>query len=150
MNAGEPETVRGGNRSAARKPDLFLSQQWSGNLNILVVDDNETMRSLLDSALSQEGHQVRQVGGGKKAYEEIGKFEFDLVIMDYDMPDMIGLETIRRLKAEIAVLPPIIIVTAKGSPELVKKCIEAGAKDFIVKPFTVPGLLGRIERYAKQ
>ncbi len=119
-------------------------------MNILVVDDDETMRSLLDSALSQEGHQVRQVGGGKNAYEEIGKFEFDLVIMDYDMPDMTGLETIRRLKAEIAVLPPIIIVTAKGSPELVKKCIEAGAKDFIVKPFTVPGLLGRIERYAKQ
>ena len=70
--------------------------------------------------------------------------------MDYDMPDMTGLETIRRLKAEIAVLPPIIIVTAKGSPELVKKCIEAGTKDFIVKPFTVPGLLGSIERYAKQ
>ncbi len=115
-------------------------------MNILVVDDDETMRALLDAALSREGFEVQQADGGKKAYEEISKFKFDMVVMDHEMPDMTGLDTMLRLKAENVELPPIIILSAKGSPDLVKQFIEAGAKDFMVKPFTVPILLDRINR----
>ena len=115
-------------------------------MNILVVDDDETMRSLLDAALCREGFQVQEANCGKKAYEEISKFKFDLVVMDYDMPDMTGLETIQRLKAENVTLPPIVILSAKGSTDLVKQFVEAGARDFLVKPFTVPQLLERINR----
>ncbi len=115
-------------------------------MNILVVDDDETMRALLDAALCREGFEVQQADCGKKAFEEIGKFKFDLVIMDHEMPDMTGLETMLRLKAENIALPPTIILSAKGSPDLVKQFIEAGAKDFMVKPFTVPILLDRINR----
>ena len=115
-------------------------------MNILVVDDDETMRALLDAALCREGFEVQQADGGKKAYEEIRKFKFDLVIMDYEMPDMSGLDTMLTLKAENVPLPPTIILSAKGSPDLVKQFIEAGAKDFMVKPFTVSILLDRINR----
>lgn len=115
-------------------------------MNILVVDDDETMRTLLDSALCREGFEVLQADGGKKAFEEIKKFNFDLVVMDYDMPDMNGLETMKRLKAENVALPPIIILSAKGSPDLIRQFVEAGAKDFMVKPFTVPILLERLKR----
>ena len=115
-------------------------------MNILVVDDDETMRSFLDTALCREGFEVQQADGGKKAYEEISKFKFDLVIMDHEMPDMTGLDTMLTLKAENVDLPPTIILSAKGSPDLVKQFIEAGARDFMVKPLTISILLDRINR----
>ena len=115
-------------------------------MNILVVDDDETMRELLDAALSREGFEVQQADGGKKAYEEICKFKFDMVVMDYAMPDMNGLDTMLRLQAENVALPPTVILSAKGSPDLIRQFIEVGAKDFMVKPFTVPQLLDRINR----
>ena len=115
-------------------------------MNILVVDDDETMLELLSEALSREVFEVQQADGGIKAYEEISKFKFDLVLMDYEMPDMTGLETILKLKAENVELPPIIILSGKGSPDLVKQIIEEGARDFMVKPFMIPNLLKRINR----
>ncbi len=115
-------------------------------MNILVVDDDETMRSLLDTALCREGFEVQQADGGIKAFEEISKFKFDLAIMDYEMPDMTGLETILKLKAENVELPPIIILSGKGSPDLVKQIIEEGARDFMVKPFIIQNILDRINR----
>ncbi len=149
MKPTVPESRMRETKSADRERGfIFSSQQRSRFLNILVVDDDETMRALLDAALCREGFQVQQASSGKKAYEEISKFKFDMVVMDYDMPDMTGLDTMLRLKAENITLPPTLILSAKGSPDLVKQFIDAGAKDFMVKPFTVPILLDRINRMA--
>lgn len=118
-------------------------------MNILVADDDQTMRELLDVALTQEEYQVQQTGNGTQTVEAIKKDRFDLVIMDYEMPDMTGMEVIQNLTDNEIELPPIIMLSAKGTVDVVRGCMGAGAKDFLVKPFTVPGLLERVNRQLK-
>ena len=109
---------------------------------ILVVDDMEANRELLSRRLSRDGHSVSTANGGQLALELVGKTEFDLILLDLMMPDINGFEVLRRLKDDPAVRHiPVIMISALDEIDSIVRCIEAGAEDYIPKPFD-PVLLG--------
>jgi class 3 adenylate cyclase len=109
---------------------------------ILVVDDMKANRDLLSRRLSRDGHTVGMADGGYSALELLGKSEFDLVLLDLMMPDINGFEVLRRLKDDPAVRHiPVIMISALDEIDSIVRCIEAGAEDYISKPFD-PVLLG--------
>ncbi|MBI4889633.1 MAG: response regulator [Acidobacteria bacterium] len=117
-------------------------------LRILLAEDNEVNRRLVELIMSRHGHQVTAVGDGQKAVEKASKQLFDLVLMDVQMPNMDGLEATRQIRAlERAVgrHTPILALTAnamKGDKDI---CLEAGMDGYIPKPFETDQLLSAIE-----
>jgi adenylate cyclase len=119
-----------------RRRDHSLSSR------ILVVDDIEANRELLSRRLSRDGHTVGMANGGYSALELLGKSEFDLILLDLMMPDINGFEILRRLKDDPALRHiPVIMISALDEIDSIVRCIEAGAEDYISKPFD-PVLLG--------
>ena len=113
---------------------------------ILVVDDTDANRDLLSRRLRRQGHAVDTADGGRSALEAMSKSEFDLILLDLMMPDINGLQLLTWLKANPAVQHiPVIMISALDEIDSIVRCIEAGAEDYIQKPFD-PVLLGaRIE-----
>jgi adenylate cyclase len=113
---------------------------------ILVVDDTEANRDLLSRRLRRQGHAVDTADGGRSALEAMSKSEFDLILLDLMMPDINGLQLLTWLKANPTVQHiPVIMISALDEIDSIVRCIEAGAEDYIQKPFD-PVLLGaRIE-----
>lgn len=113
---------------------------------ILVVDDILANRELLSRRLSRDGHVVCMVDGGASALELIAQTPFDLVLLDLMMPDMNGFEVLLRLKNDPALRNiPVIMISALDEIESTVRCIEAGAEDYIPKPFNPVLLTARIE-----
>ena len=109
---------------------------------ILVVDDIAANREVLSRRLSRDGHAVAVATDGHSALELLGKTEFDLVLLDLMMPDINGYDVLRRLKDDPAVRHiPVIMISALDEIDSIVRCIEAGAEDYISKPFD-PVLLG--------
>jgi adenylate cyclase len=103
--------------------------------HILVVDDNESILDLLARQLSRDGHTVSSCSSGEAALARMGRERFDLVLLDLMMPDVNGLEVLRRMKAEprLASLP-VVMISALDEAESAVRCIEAGAEDYLSKP----------------
>jgi adenylate cyclase len=117
------------------KPNLLSGR-------ILVVDDTEANRELLSRRLRRQGHAVDTADGGRTALEAVAKSQFDLVLLDLMMPDINGLEVLNRLKANPTVQHiPVMMISALDEIDSIVRCIEAGAEDYIPKPFD-PVLLG--------
>ena len=113
---------------------------------ILVVDDTEANRDLLSRRLGRSGHIVDTADGGKSALEAATTTKYDLIMLDLMMPDMNGLEVLTRLKADPAVQHiPIMMISALDEIDSIVRCIEAGAEDYIPKPFDPVLLSARIE-----
>lgn len=113
--------------------------------HILVVDDDETNRRLLEAMLTREGYQVRFAPNGAEGLEQVLEAPPDLIILDVMMPLMDGYETCRRLKAlERTRLIPVVLVTALNSEEDRVRGLEVGADDFLSKPFSRLELLARV------
>jgi DNA-binding response OmpR family regulator len=115
-------------------------------MKILITDDDKTMRALLIGLFNKEGYEVHQAESGGKALEIIQKISFDMLVLDYNMPDISGYDLLVRCKTQNIPLPPTVFISAKSSVENVKKCIDAGARDFIVKPFDFQDLIDRVKR----
>lgn len=112
---------------------------------ILVVDDDEHIRHSLAELLKMDGHVVRQARDGVQAMEEVAKDPPDLLLLDVMMPQVTGLEVCRKLKAEDATrLIPIVMVTAMQDTATKLKALEAGADDFLGKPFNKVELRARV------
>ena len=112
---------------------------------ILVVDDSDTNRDLLERRLVHEGHTVKTVESGQKALDALAAESFDLVLLDLMMPDMNGIEVLERLKAdEVLHRVPVVMISGLSEIEAVIRCIEAGAEDYLPKPFNLVLLRARI------
>jgi adenylate cyclase len=112
---------------------------------ILVVDDNAADRDVLERRLVREGHQVVTMTSGATALEALVADDFDLVLLDLIMPDMSGFEVLRRLKASDGSRHiPVIVISALDDIDAVVRCIEAGAEDYLTKPFNQILLRARI------
>jgi class 3 adenylate cyclase/CheY-like chemotaxis protein len=112
---------------------------------ILVVDDNASNRDLLGRQLTRAGHTVAEVDGGHAALIKLASESFDLVLLDMMMPDLSGYEVLRRLKAQSATSDvPVIMISALDDLDSVMRCIEAGAVDYLLKPFDPTLLRARI------
>ena len=116
--------------------------------NIMIVDDSKFTRKMLSDILTEKGHQI--VGEAENAEEAVELYERlkpDLVTLDIIMPEVEGTDAISALKAMKRVNPKakVIIVSAMGQQEVVEECIQAGAKDFIVKPIQSSNVAGVVE-----
>ena len=113
------------------------------NLNhILVVDDDNRIRSLLKEYLDDNKFLVSTAKDSNEAKTKLGHFKFDLIVLDVMMPGQNGYELTQEIKAKDS--PPIILLTAKGEVENRIKGLEFGADDYIGKPFEPKELLLRI------
>ena len=111
---------------------------------VLVVDDQPQNVKLLDAVLSPRGYSVITASSGAEALEKVVASPPDIVLLDIVMPDMDGYEVCRRLRADPATsFLPVVMITASGSQERIG-AIEAGADDFVVKPFDQAELLARV------
>ncbi|MCD6459822.1 response regulator [bacterium] len=112
---------------------------------ILVVDDSQTVRTLLSFILKSNGFDVESAINGVDALEKIYKDEFDLVVCDVNMPKMDGLTLIKVLRLQdIYRELPIIVVSTEESDEDKQKGMEAGANVYLVKPTEPTNLLANI------
>ena len=113
--------------------------------HILVVDDQEDNRSVLERRLRRQGHTVESASGGRSALELLGKQQFDLVLLDVMMPDLDGLAVLERMKADPGTRNlPVIMISALDDVASVVRCIERGAEDHLPKPFDPVLLRARI------
>lgn len=113
--------------------------------SILVVDDIEASRDLLSRRLTRDGHRVASVGGGQQALQALADHEFDVVLLDLMMPDINGFDVLVRMKADERLRRiPVIMITALAETESAVRCIEAGAEDYLPKPFNPILLRARI------
>ena len=113
--------------------------------SILVVDDIEANRDLLLRRLTRDGHRVASVAGGQQALQALEDNEFDLVLLDLIMPDINGFDVLVRMKSDERLRRiPVIMITALADTESAVRCIEAGAEDYLPKPFDPILLRARI------
>jgi class 3 adenylate cyclase len=120
-----------------------LSAEMAGR--ILVVDDNELNRDLLTRQLTRLGHTVQEAAGGHAALAKLESENFDLVLLDLMMPDISGYEVLRRMKGDARTHNlPVILISALDDLDSVIRCIEAGAVDYLLKPFDPTLLRARI------
>ena len=112
---------------------------------IIYVEDDELAGELVREVLTQAGHLVGVIGHGTLAYETIAFKKPDLVILDRSLPGMPGMEILRRLRQTPATyLTPILMLTGKRGNGLVDEAVEAGADDYLVKPFQPDDLVRRV------
>lgn len=114
--------------------------------SVLVVDDAAFMRLTIRQILEPEGYSIAgEAGNGIEAWQMYAQLKPDVVILDITMPDMNGLEALRRIKI-MDENARIIICSALGQHEMVAKAIEYGAQEFIVKPFQPNRLLAAVRK----
>ena len=113
---------------------------------ILVVDDEEDLLELVRYKLTKEGYRVQCVGTGEDALKAVRKQPPDLVVLDWMLPAVDGLEVCRRIKADPKTRDiPVIMLTAKGEESDVVAGLERGADDYIAKPFSPRVLAARVK-----
>ncbi len=110
--------------------------------SILVVDDDPQIRRVMRVALVSQGYIVSDAKSGEDALEALRKNKYDLVLLDINMPGLGGLETCRLIRMTNEV--PIIILTVRNAERDKVETLDAGADDYVTKPFGTPELLARI------
>src|SRR5262249_24969520 len=109
---------------------------------ILVVDDEPQIARVLRRSLAAHGYELQVAGEGEEALEIFTAWKPDLVITDLSMPNMSGLELCRRIR--IASQTPIIVLSVKGEERAKVEALDAGADDYVTKPFGMDELLARV------
>ena len=109
---------------------------------ILVVDDESQITRVLRTSLSSQGYDIRVANDGETALEIMKDWTPDLVITDLSMPNMDGLELCRRLRAKTKI--PIIVLSVRGEEKTKVQALDAGADDYVTKPFGIEELLARV------
>ena len=113
------------------------------NLRILVVDDEKSIRSFLKTSLSAYGYGVFEASRGKEALAESVSVHPDAIILDLGLPDMDGREVIVKIRKRTKT--PIIILSVRDDPSEKISALDAGADDYLTKPFSVGELLARLK-----
>jgi two-component system phosphate regulon response regulator PhoB len=115
------------------------------NASILIVEDEEALTLLLRYNLETQGYEVETIARGDEADTRLKEGNPDLVILDWMLPGLSGIELCRRLRARPETRQlPIIMLTARGEESERVRGLSTGADDYIVKPFSVPELLARV------
>ncbi|HWP32664.1 MAG TPA: response regulator transcription factor, partial [Solirubrobacterales bacterium] len=115
----------------------------NGSTRILLVDDEQSIQTLLSYPLRKDGYLVTSAQDGHEALERFAEGRFDLVILDLMLPRLDGVEVCRELRARSQV--PIIMLTAKGSETDKVAGLEVGADDYITKPFSMREFRSRVK-----
>ena len=116
---------------------------FDANIKVLVVDDFATMRRIVKGVLKQLGfNKIVEAEDGSAALEELKKDSIGLIVSDWNMPKMTGLDLLKAVKKDDSLKKiPFIMVTAEGQRENVIEAVKAGVSNYVVKPFT-PEIFG--------
>jgi len=115
----------------------------NGSTRILLVDDEQSIQTLLSYPLRKDGYHVTSAQDGREALQRFEEARFDLVILDLMLPKLDGVEVCRQLRSRSQV--PIIMLTAKGSETDKVAGLEVGADDYITKPFSMREFRSRVK-----
>ena len=118
------------------------------SVKVLVVDDFATMRRIVKGVLKQLGFkEIIEADDGTTALEELRKQDIGLIVSDWNMPKMTGLDLLKKVRSEEKFKDiPFIMVTAEGQKENVLEAVKAGVSNYIVKPFTPETLSEKLEK----
>jgi two-component system, OmpR family, response regulator len=111
---------------------------------ILVVDDEQSIVDAVATALRYEGYQVEEAYNGRDALTALAQFEPDLVVLDWMLPDIEGIEVGRRLRAK-GFKTAVLFLTAKDATENKVEALRAGGDDYVTKPFSLAEIVARIQ-----
>jgi two-component system, OmpR family, KDP operon response regulator KdpE len=109
---------------------------------ILVVDDESQIRRVLRTTLTAEGYTIAEASDGTEALEKVRTIKPDLILLDMNMPGLDGLQTCREIRSDSEV--PIIMLTVRSAEKDKVRALDAGADDYVVKPFGIQELLARV------
>jgi two-component system, OmpR family, KDP operon response regulator KdpE len=110
---------------------------------VLIVDDERSIRSALHATLSRLGFQIEEAAGGEQAVSFVRSNRYDAALLDINMPGMGGIETCRTMR-QVAPQLPILMLTVRDDAEDKIEALDAGADDYITKPFHVGELMARV------
>jgi two-component system response regulator MprA len=110
---------------------------------LLIVDDDPELRRFLAGELEAEGHGVETAGTGQQALTRIREGGLELVLLDWTLPDFSGVEVCRRMRAS-GITTPVLMLTARDAVSERVEALDAGADDYLTKPFSVEELLARV------
>jgi two-component system, chemotaxis family, chemotaxis protein CheY len=118
------------------------------HMKVLAVDDFPTMRRIVKTLLRQLGYNnVAEAEDGQVALAKLKQEKFDLVLLDWNMPRMTGLELLKVIRADDNLQnTPVVMITAEGRKEDVLEAVKAGVNNFIVKPFTAETLEEKLNK----
>ena len=141
----EPPTAHNATHATVTREHRALEVPVTHPARILIVDDQEDNRAVLERRLRRQGHTVTSAVGGRSALDLLGREQFDLVLLDVMMPDLDGYEVLERLKGDPGTRDiPVIMISALDDVASVVRCIERGAEDHLSKPFDPVLLRARI------
>ncbi len=121
-------------------------------MRILVVDDSSTMRRIIINALNKVGFsEYVEASNGREGIEKLAASSVDLIITDWNMPEMTGVEFIKAVRANAATKQiPALMVTTNAAQEDITQAMEAGVNNYLVKPFTPDSIKEKIQLAVKQ
>ncbi len=111
---------------------------------VLLVDDEDNLRSMLEAALRHSGFEVESVGTGREALDAAGRVRPALIVLDVMLPDLDGFEVCRRLRAA-GDRTPVLFLTARDSTQDKVRGLTLGGDDYLIKPFSLEELVARID-----
>jgi two-component system, OmpR family, response regulator MprA len=110
---------------------------------ILIVDDDPELRRFLSQELKVEGYTVELADNGQSALSEIRQQSFDLVLLDWTLPDFSGVEVCRRIRRS-GINTPVLMLTARDDVRERVEALDSGADDYVIKPYSIEELLARV------
>jgi two-component system response regulator MprA len=119
------------------------SQQPAGASRLLIVDDDAEMRLFLRQELEQEGYVCEEAANGQQALSQLRSHSWDLVLLDWSMPGITGVELCRRLRHG-NITTPVLMLTARDEVCDRVEALDSGADDYLTKPFSLDELLARV------
>lgn len=117
-------------------------------MQILVVEDDMQLRSMLITSLASFGHLVSATGSAREARSIAAESRLDLILLDLGLPDLDGSELIPLLRQETQA--PLIVISARDQEEQKVRCLDAGADDYLTKPFGMSELMARVRSLARR
>jgi two-component system KDP operon response regulator KdpE len=117
--------------------------EGAGPVKILIVDDEPAILRFLRVGLGNQGYMVLEAGNGQKALDAARSKQADIVVLDLGLPDIDGLEVIKRIR-DAGFVVPIIVLSSRNDEAAKVQALDAGADDYVTKPFGIEELLARI------
>lgn len=112
-------------------------------MKVLLVEDESKVAHFISRGLEEEGYTVDVASDGKTGLQNIAETPYDIILLDLMIPEIDGLEVLKRMRAD-GIDTPVLIITAKSSKEDVVKGLDTGSDDYLTKPFSFDELLARI------
>ncbi len=117
--------------------------------SVLIVDDSSTMRKIITRSLRQAGFDldaITEAGDGHEGLAALERVKVDLILSDINMPNMDGLEFVKRVRAR-GIMTPIVMITTEGGEDVIREAMTSGASSSIRKPFTPDRLQEKLGKY---